>query len=206
MAAVISGGVRKVGIVAPGRIVRACNRSTGELVEETISDQVGNYTFENLDTSITYYVYALDIEFNQYNAAIGDLLTSRPLFSFTGSATGTLDSITTSTASFTFTNTSSIGIVTPYGISTATFNTTDILRGGPISGATSSATFDFFSDHIAFSESTIETVFTSTGNIDVNALTNITISLSDTLQGILDIIGNTSTTINITGTSDGTIS
>lgn len=186
MAAVISGGVRKVGIAAPGRIVRACNRSTGELVEETISDQIGNYVFENLDTSVTYYVYALDIEFNQYNAAIGDVLTSKPLFSFTGSSTGVVSSITVSSGMFTFTNTSSVGIVIPYGISTATFNTTNTLRGGPVPGATSSAIFDFFSDHIAYSDITIDIVFTSLGIFDVNS--------------------NSSSTINMVATSDGTIS
>jgi len=206
MAAVISGGVRKVGVVAPGRIVRACNRSTGELVEETVSDQIGNYVFENLDTSITYYVYALDIEFNQYNAAIGDVLIPMPLFSFTGSSIGTVASITTSSGTFTFTNTSSIGSVTPYGISTATFDTTNILRGGPIPGATSSATFDFFADFLASSTINIETSFSSIGIIDIILLSNSTINISSSSLIIIDIIANTSTTINITGTSDGTIS
>lgn len=186
MAAVISGGVRKVGIVAPGRIVRACNRSTGALVEETVSDQIGNYVFENLDTSITYYVYALDLNFNQYNAAIGDVLKPLPLFSFTGSSIGTVASTTTSSGTFTFTNTSSVGIITPYGVSTATFNTTDILRGGPIPGATSSATFDFFADFLASSILSIE--------------------ISSSSIGIVDIILISNSTINITGTSDGTIS
>lgn len=203
MAAVISGGVRKVGIVAPGRIVRACNRSTGALVEETISDQIGNYVFENLDTSIIYYVYALDIDFNQYNAAIGDVLKPLPLFSFTGSSIGTVASTTTSSGTFTFTNTSSVGIITPYGVSTATFNTTDILRGGPIPGAISSATFAFFSDHIAYSDSSIETVFISTATIDITATTNITI---DMYTFLFDIIGNSTYTINMTGASDGAIS
>jgi hypothetical protein len=203
MAAVISGGVRKVGVVAPGRIVRACNRSTGELVEETVSDQIGNYVFENLDTSITYYVYALDLDFNQYNAAIGDVLKPLPLFSFTGSAIGTVASTTTSSGTFTFTNTSSVGIITPYGVSTATFNTTDILRGGPIPGAISSATFAFFSDHIAYSDSSIEAVFISTATIDITATTNITI---DMYTFLFDIIGNSTYTINMTGASDGAIS
>lgn len=203
MAAVISGGVRKVGIVAPGRIVRACNRYTGALVEETVSDQIGNYVFENLDTSITYYVYALDLDFNQYNAAIGDVLKPLPLFSFTGSAIGTVASTTTSSGTFTFTNTSSVGIITPYGVSTATFNTTDILRGGPIPGAISSATFAFFSDHIVYSDSSIEAVFISTATIDITATTNITI---DMYTFLFDIIGNSNNTIDMTGISDGTIS
>lgn len=206
MAAVISGGVRKVGIVAPGRIVRACNRATGALVEETISDQIGNYVFENLDTSITYYVYALDVEFNQYNAAIGDVLKPRPLFSFTGTSIGSVQGISTSSGTFTFTNTSSIGLITPYGISTATFNTTYTLRGGPIPGATSSVTFDFFSDHIMYSESTIDTVFSNIGTIDVMLVSSNTINASSTLTGLLDVVGTNINTTNITGTSDGTIS
>lgn len=171
MSAVITGGVRKVGIVAPNRIVRACNRSTGELVEETISDQIGNYTFQNLNTSITYYIYALDEAFNQYNAAIGDVLKSRPLFSFTGTATGTLESVSSSAGIFNLSSIISVGSVISTGVSTTTINTTTVSTGGLSFTSSSIVTIDIIANSAGMVE---HPIFDVTG----------------TASGALDVVGN----------------
>lgn len=53
------------------RRVRLHLKSTGVLIKEMWSDLAGNYAFNNLDTTVTYYVVAFDHNDN-YNAVIKD--------------------------------------------------------------------------------------------------------------------------------------
>lgn len=70
----IKGQVKEKNISIPCR-VRLFERTTGRLVNETVTDNAGNYVFSHL-TANKFFVVAHH-PLNQYNAVIADLVVPK---------------------------------------------------------------------------------------------------------------------------------
>jgi hypothetical protein len=72
----ISGQVQENGTAVVGRKVLLYYRTTGQLINQTVSDSSGNYTFTGLEPSTSnYFVVGLNLLPLSYDAVIHDTIT-----------------------------------------------------------------------------------------------------------------------------------